>query len=91
VVPLGSAVDLPASTSGDTAELLDVEVDQLARPGHLDTADRGPGGAVQVVEAIEPAASQDPVDGGGRHLHDAGDAGWAKTLPPAQRDDPALP
>ena len=51
----------------DPAQLLDVEVDQLARMGSFVTADHLPGWAVDPREAVQPATNQNLVHGRGRH------------------------
>ena len=62
----GLAGDAPAAAVGDVAELLDVDVDQLAGPVALVAADRharwpGPGAPARAA-----VAGQDRVHGGGR-------------------------
>ena len=61
----GPAQEPVAATSGDIAELLDVDVDQVAGLAVLVAADRLAGCPVQVTEAADAAADQDGMDGGG--------------------------
>src|SRR5262245_10942787 len=63
----GSAMDAVAAAGWDLAELLDVDVDQLAGPGTLVAADRCGGGPVHVGEPVEVVADQDAVDRRGRY------------------------
>jgi len=50
------AVSPPAPSLGDAAQLLDVDVDELARAVHLVAADRGPRHLVEVVEPFSRGA-----------------------------------
>ncbi len=70
----GPAVDPVAAAEGDAAELLHVDVDQFARSGPLVAADRCRCLAVQVGEATEVVAAQDPVDRRWRHVEVDGKA-----------------
>ena len=54
----------PASTVGDVAELLHVDVEHRAGVVVLVAADGLPGGAVDVGEPVQPGVDQDPVDRG---------------------------
>jgi hypothetical protein len=66
VAASGSAAQEPvATTSGDVAELLDVDVDQLTGMVVLVAADRLAGDPVQMGQAADAAADQDGVHGGG--------------------------
>src|SRR5438132_4511428 len=85
-----STVGSPAATTGDAAQLLDVEMDQLARPSHLHAPDGLAGGPIEMVEAIEPVANQHPMHGRGRQPDDAGDAGRPQAPLRTQADDPSL-
>lgn len=76
VLAAGLAAErLVAAAVGDVAELLDVDVDQLARRVVLVASDDAAGGAVQVGESGELVAGQDPVHGGRVELEQVGDAG----------------
>jgi hypothetical protein len=83
--PVGAAVDRSGSPTlhsvaapgGDAAQLLDVQVDQVAGPRVLVAADRSAGGAVQPRQPVQLVADQDPMDGGGGHTEPGGDAGRA--------------
>jgi hypothetical protein len=86
----GAAVDPPAATAWDPADLLDVDVDELAGPGRLDASHRLAGDAVEMVEAIHAVSGQDAVDGRGVHPDDAGDPGWAEPAAGAEGNDPPL-
>jgi len=68
------AVSPPAPSLGDAAQLLDVDVDELARAVHLVAADRGPRHLVEVVEPVQPVAHQHPVHRRRLQAADAGDA-----------------
>src|SRR5215212_7070983 len=83
----GPAADTVAATCRDAAELLGVQVDQVAWPWVLVAADRPPGGAVQPGQPVTAMTDQDPVDGRGREVQPGGDASWAETLTPAQPED----
>jgi hypothetical protein len=56
--PGGPAVDPPPATAWYAAELLDVDVDQLAWSRPLHAPDRRPCGSIQTVEAVEAVAHQ---------------------------------
>src|SRR5215207_2479200 len=73
---------------GDAAQLLDVQVDQIAWPWVLIAADRPAGGAVQPGQPVHSVADQYAVHGGGGKVESGGDAGWAEPLVPAQPEDP---
>jgi hypothetical protein len=49
------------SALGDAAELLDVEVDQFARSGHLVAADRVAGNPIDMPRRLIRPAGQDAV------------------------------
>jgi hypothetical protein len=57
--PSGAAQEPVATTGGDVAELLDVDVDQGPGMGVLVAADRLAGDPVQVGQAADAAAAQD--------------------------------
>jgi hypothetical protein len=65
--PLQPADHAVATTVGDVAELLDVHVQQVARPLVLVAADRFTGGPVDLAEPADPAALQHRMHRGGRH------------------------
>jgi hypothetical protein len=79
----GPSVGLVAPADGDTAQLLHIDVHQLARAAALVAADDPPGGAVEVVQAVEVVAGQDPVDGRGRQAEAPGNAIGAGLVGPA--------
>jgi hypothetical protein len=69
--PLAAAVQPPAAAVGNAAQLLDIDVDQLAGLVALVTAARGAPGAqpgagdrVQVAQERDLVAAQDAPDGG---------------------------
>jgi len=64
-----AAVDPVAAAVGDPAQLLDVDVQQLARP-LADIADRDAGRTVLVSQPGQPVAGQDVADGRARHADD---------------------
>ncbi|KIF00446.1 hypothetical protein PL81_41130 [Streptomyces sp. RSD-27] len=55
-----------AAAVGDPAQLLDVDVHQLARAGAFVAADHFAGGPVQGGQGRQSVAGQDPVGGWGR-------------------------
>lgn len=73
-----SAVDAVAAAGGDTAQLLGVDMDQVAGVGMLVAADHPAGGAVQPVESVLLVADQNPVDGPGVQPEPSADAGRAE-------------
>ena len=81
---------LVAAAVGDVSQLLDVDVHQVAGGGVLVAADRAAGGAVQVGQAGEPVAGQDPVHGGRVEPQQVGDPGRSPAAQDADLDDPAL-
>jgi hypothetical protein len=83
----GAAVDAPAAAVGDVAELLDVNVHQLAGPGHLIAAHRFTGDPIDVPEPVDPAADKDSVHRRGRQPDPAGDRHRPQPLLPAQVHD----
>ena len=61
----GPAQEPVATTSGDVAQLLDIDVDQVAGMGVFLAADHLAGGPVQITQAAAAAADQDAIDAGG--------------------------
>jgi hypothetical protein len=94
-LPVGDAVGLargaraPATAIGDVAELLDVDVDQLAGPVRLVAADLFTGGPVDMPKPVDPARHQHSVHRRGRQPDSVGDRDRAQPLLPAQTHDPA--
>jgi hypothetical protein len=83
---LETRVEALATAVRDTAQLLDVEVDELTRFASL-IADDGAGDTVQASEDRESCAFQDTVDGGSMHPQLPGDAmGAAAQFPPQAID-----
>jgi hypothetical protein len=82
-------VDPPVATSGDAAQLLDFEMDQLAPQAHLHVPDRLAGGPIEMVKPVKPVANQYP-DARCLQSDDAGDAGRPQAALRAQADDPSL-
>ncbi len=81
------------ATVGDAPELLDVEVDQLARMGRLIadgrcSAHREPRGLIEIREQGHPIASQDPPDRRVRQAQVVTDAMRAPAAGVAQGHDP---
>ena len=87
---MATVVNPVAAAVGDVAELLDVDVDQLAGPVSFVSADRLLGGAVQVRQAGAVVAAQDLVHGGGVQVQRPGDPGRAQPPGHPQLDDPPL-
>jgi hypothetical protein len=83
-------MDAPTSTFGNPTQFLDVEMDELARSGHLDAPDGDPRGPVEVVKAVELMAHQHPMHRRGWSSHNASDAGRAEAPVLAQGDDAAF-
>jgi hypothetical protein len=88
--PSGPAVDPVAALGGDAAELLDVQVDQVAWLVMLVAADRAAGRAVHEGQPVHPVADQHLMDGRGGHTEAGGDAGRAEPLAAAQPEDALL-
>ena len=79
----GAAGDAVADTL-DSAELLDIDVDQFARPLPLVAPHRL--GRLQVTQPAEPQAAQDAADGGGRDAELRGDRLAGLALAPQALD-----
>jgi hypothetical protein len=96
-VSVGSAVAFtpaaaqlaPAAAVGDIAELLDVDVDQLARAAHFIAPDRFAGDPVDVPEPVDPARDQHPVHRRGRPPDPGRDRNRTQPLLPPQVHDRA--
>jgi hypothetical protein len=80
----------PAAASRDRAELLDVDVDQLAGPGAFVAADDLPAGPVQPGQPRHRVPDQHPVHGGRVEPEDPGDPSRAEPAVPAQSHDRRL-
>jgi hypothetical protein len=80
----------PTATLRDAPELLDIHVHQFAGPGALIAADDPPGWPVHEGQAVQMAAGQDAVGGGGRKTQDRADAGRAELALDTQRHHPRL-
>jgi hypothetical protein len=81
----------PAAAFGDAADLLDVDMDTLAGPGHLHTPDRRSRHAVEVVETVESVTHEHRVHCRSWHRDDAGDASRAQAALASQMHDSPLP
>jgi hypothetical protein len=77
----------PAAAVGHVAELLDVDVEHGAWVIVFVATDGLAGGAVDVGQAVDPAAGQDRVDGRGGHAQPSGDLDRSQSLLPAQVHD----
>src|SRR5699024_301894 len=77
----------PATPVGDLADLLDVDVDQVAGVLVFVAAGRLAGGSVDVGQTNEPAADQDRVHRRGRHAEPVADLDRSEPLLPAQVHD----
>ena len=82
--------DLPAPTFGDPAELLDVDVDELAWPGSLIAADHPTGWPVHPREAVQSEPDEHTVDGGRRDAQAIADASRAELERRSQLGDLGL-
>jgi hypothetical protein len=82
------AVEAPAAAVGDGADLLHVDVDELARPFPLVALHRPAAGPVPPVEAAEACSPEDYPHGGGGQVDLEGDAIGAPPAGPAQFDHP---
>ena len=80
----------PAAAVGDPAELLDVDVDQLAGPVAFVAADDLAGGPVQAGQAVQAVAGQDAVHGRGGQAQDRADPCRAELAALAQLGRPGL-
>jgi len=56
VSDVGASVRPPATAVGDTAEFLDVNVDELTRSAGLDTPAHPPGGTIEGPQLMQPLA-----------------------------------
>jgi hypothetical protein len=81
--PSGAAQEPVATPSWDIAELLDIDVDQVAGMVVFLAADRLAGGPAQVGQAADAAADQDGVHGGRGHPDLGRDLGRPESLGPA--------
>jgi hypothetical protein len=80
-------MDAVASAWAQPAQLLDIQVDQLARVDALIAADHRTGWVVHERQPVEAMADQHSVDGGGRPARPGGDPGRAKLEGLAQLAD----
>src|SRR5689334_22634600 len=87
----GMPVDAPPTTARDTAKSFDVDMNELAGPGHLDTADRLAGGAIEMIEPVQPVTHQHRMHGRSGHPHDAGNPRWSQPAGAAKIDHPSFP
>ena len=76
----------PAATIGHLAELLDVNVDQFARPGPF-VADDLAGSAIHIAQPAQPVTDQHPMDRGGGHVEDPADPCWPQPTIASQGTD----
>jgi hypothetical protein len=84
---LGTTQVAPASTIGDIAELLDINVNQGPGIVVLVAADRFAGGPVDVGEPVEATPDQDLVHGRRREPDPVGDLDRSQTMLPTQVHD----
>ncbi|GAA3239633.1 hypothetical protein GCM10020256_60910 [Streptomyces thermocoprophilus] len=85
-----AAQDLVAAAVGDVAELLDVDMHQLAGPVAFVAAYDAAGGPVQVRQAGQAVSGQHPVHGGGHQTEQTRDPCGSPTAQHADLDDPPL-
>ena len=86
-----AAVCSPATAWGDAAQLLDVDVDEVAGRGVLvAAADHLPGGAVEPGKAVESEPAEHTVDRRGGHVQLRGDARGTELAAAPQPIDPTL-
>ena len=85
---VASAVGPPAAPGRDFADLLDVQMDQIAGLGALIAPYHPPGGPVDPRQAVEPVAHQDLVHRRRRHSQARRDA---RRTPPLLAAQPAHP
>src|SRR5690348_14579047 len=78
------AVDAPPAAVTEPADLLHVDVDQLAGAGSFVASDHLTGGPVQPREPRHVVSGQDPVNRGGVHAQDRGDPGRAQAAIPTK-------
>ncbi|GAA3352186.1 hypothetical protein GCM10017744_000050 [Streptomyces antimycoticus] len=79
-----------AAAIGDTAELLHIDVDQLARPGAFIAADGFAGGPVAGGKWWQAVALEDAVGGGGGDTGTGGQPQWADVVFTAHPQHPLL-
>jgi hypothetical protein len=84
----GPAQEPVATPSGDVAQLLDIDVDQLAGTLMLIAADRLAADPVQLGQATDAAADQHGMHRGGSQPDLRSDLGRSQSLGPAEMDDP---
>ena len=89
------SVSAPAPTVGDTAELLDIEMDQLPGTGLLiahrhRAAHRQPGGLIHLAQAGHVVPGQDAPHSGARQAQVVGDAVGSPPAVEPQGDDAPL-
>ena len=86
-----AAVRAPAASWGDAAQLLDVDVEQVSRPGVLVQASDDPSGrAVEPGEAVEAEPAEHAIHGGAGQSQPPADAHGAELAAPSQPLDLAL-
>jgi hypothetical protein len=86
----GAAVGAVAAAIRDAAQLLDVDVNQFARPGALIAADQLASGPVHGGQPVEAVTVKDAMDRRGGPADPWGDAGRAELAGPAQPADLGL-
>src|SRR5699024_7598954 len=88
-------MDPPPTTVRDATELLDINMDQLARPGDLvalrcAATDRQAGGLIDALQLGHPVASQDPPHRGTRYVQEVADPVRPPPAVEPQPDDASL-
>jgi hypothetical protein len=91
----GAAEFAVAIAVRDAAELLDIDVDQVARRVVLVAvrrrpADRQTGGLVEVSQLRHPVTAQDRLDGRAGDMQVVGDAVWSPAAGESHLDDPSF-
>jgi hypothetical protein len=86
--PSGPAQEPVATPGRDVAQLLDVDVDQLAGMVVFVAADRLAGDPIHIGQAADATADQDGMHGGGGQPNPRADLGRPQPLGPAQVHDP---
>jgi len=79
----------PSAAGADSAQLLDVHVDEVAGPLVLVAADDAARGPVEPAEPLQAQAAEHPVHRGGGHPQAVADASRAQLQPATELLDPA--
>lgn len=87
---LAPTVDAPATTVGDTPQLLDVHMQEVAGPGMFVAADDAAAGPVEPGKPLQAETPEDAVDSRGGYAQAIPDTCRAKFLTTSKSLDPLL-